>query len=112
LSVNGLSVNGLSAVTTAAAAPACIGKPSKAAWASAAVELGDAVLDWTYDVCALDTAASGHCLVSACRTPRIACRRPRDCMLTALECILIATDCMLTALECILIATDCMLTAL
>jgi hypothetical protein len=43
LSVNGLSVNGLSAVTTAAAAPACIGKPSKAAWASAAVELGDAV---------------------------------------------------------------------
>jgi hypothetical protein len=35
------------------------------------------VLDWTYDVCALDTASNGHCLVSACR-------RPRDCMLTAL----------------------------
>ena len=78
MSVNGLSVNGLSAVTTAAAAPACIGKPSKAAWESAAVELGDAVLDWTYDVCALDTASNGHCLVSACR-------RPRDCMLTALR---------------------------
>jgi hypothetical protein len=78
----------LSAVTTAAAAPACIGKPSKVAWASAAVELGDAVLDWTYDVCALDTAANGHCLVSA----------RHGCMLTATDCMLTATDCMLTAL--------------
>ena len=75
----GLSA-GLSTVT-AAAAPACIGQPSKVAWESAAGELGpDAVLDWTYDVCALDTAANGHCLVSACcMQPMTAC----DCLMSA-----------------------------
>ena len=90
----GLSA-GLSTVT-AAAAPACIGQPSKVAWESAAGELGpDAVLDWTYDVCALDTAANGHCLVSAC------CMQP----MTACDCLMIAcrtphglhADCLLSA---------------
>ena len=90
----GLSTD--TAAEAAEAAPACIGQPSKVAWESAAGELGpDAVLDWTYDVCALDTAANGHCLVSAC------CMQP----MTACDCLMIAcrtphglhADCLLSA---------------
>ena len=94
----GLSA-GLSTVTAAEAAeaaPACIGQPSKVAWESAAGELGpDAVLDWTYDVCALDTAANGHCLVSACcMQPMTAC----DCLMSACRTPHgVHADCLLSA---------------
>ena len=65
--LEGLGLDGFSAPAFAHASPISyapvVALPTDA-WAAAAAGLRASPLDWTYDVCELDVASNGHCLVA------------------------------------------------